>query len=282
MALHDILLHIDSYPDATPTEAIDQAVRLTAKVGGTVTALAVHVDIPLHSNRIADYLIQLSSLAESEEARSLQACRSALEAFKSKAQAAGVFGGGLIERANIYDVGAHVASRARTRDFCIVPMAAQTDGQEEVAHSVIFGSGRPALVFRSGTAAVPDGDLGVVVVAWDGSRSAARAMADALPILQKARQTRVLTVVNEKPSAVADLGAEAARHLQTHGVIAVVDEIDAAGEPIGVALDAYLKRESAELLVMGAFGHSRLREFVLGGATAHMLHDPLVPVFLAH
>lgn len=282
MALDDILLHLDSYPEATPKAAIERAVRLAAKVGGKLTALAVQVDIPLHSNRIADYLIQLSSLAQAEEARSLQACRSAAEDFGAAAKAAGVFGGALIEKANLYDVGAHVATRARTRDFCIVPMVGRTDGQEEVAHSVIFGSGRPALIFRPDTSDVPNADLGVVVLAWDGSRSAARAMADALPILQKARQVRVLTVVNEKPTAVANLAAEAARHLKTHGVDAVVDEIDAAGEPIGVALDSYLRQRSAELLVMGAFGHSRLREFVLGGATAHVLHDPLVPVFLAH
>jgi nucleotide-binding universal stress UspA family protein len=282
MALSDILLHIDSYPEPTPPAAIDQAVQLAGWLGGRLTALAVQVDIPLKSNRLADYLIGLSRMAQEEESKSRRNCRESLDHFTEKATAAGVFEGVLLERANLYELSELVARRARTRDLCIVPLGGRFDGQEEVAQSVIFGSGRPVLVYRTEPAAADATGLDVVAVAWDGSRCAARAMADALPILARAKAVRVLTVVNEKPAAVAELGAEAVRRLKMHGIAAVAETVDAAGEAIGKVLDTYLKREAVDLLVMGAYGHSRVREFILGGATEYMLTDPVTPVFMSH
>lgn len=281
MAFADILLHIDSYPDPTPLETVDEALTLAARFGGKVTALAVQVAIPVKSNLLAEQLVGLTALAAEEEARSLEACRT-LTAHVSKAAAqAGVASDAIIERVHIHELAEHVARRARTRDVCIVPVAARFDGQGEVAQRVIFSSGRPALVFKSGTVGKGD-ELGTVVVAWDGGRFAARAMADALPILIRAKQVRILTIVNEKPSATAGLAAEAVRHLATHGVKAVVDEVDAKGRAIGPVLDRYLEDKAPDLFVMGAYGHSRLRELILGGATERMLQDPSVPVFLSH
>ncbi|HEX5378562.1 MAG TPA: universal stress protein [Phenylobacterium sp.] len=282
MPLPDILLQIDSYPDPTSPEAIAQAVGFVAAVGGTVTGLAVQVDIQAPANRLADYLIHLSRMAKDEEQKSLEACRSALEVFSAKAREAGVMGEALVGKADLYDVGDYVARRARTRDLCIVPMVDRLDGQRSIAEDVVFGSGRPTLLFRPDVAALPGGGLGVVVLAWDGSRSAARAMAGALPILQAAREVRVLTVINEKAEAHAGQGADAARHLEAHGVKAAVDEVDAAGRRIGQVLEDHVAKCGADLLVMGAYGRSRVREFILGGATEHMLHDPKVALLLAN
>jgi len=282
MALNDILLHIDSYPQATPPAAIEQAVGFVAAIGGKLSALAVQVEIPLHSNRVADYLINLSKMAHEEEAKSLAACQVSLDLFRTRAAAAGVLGHGLLERADLYLLSDRVAMRARTRDLCIVPLAGPYDGQVEVVESVIFNSGRPALVFRAGEADLPPTKPRSVVVAWDGSRWAARAMADALPILVQAGEVRVVTVLNDKPTAARGLCAEAVRHLVAHGVAAVADEVDADGGHIGQVLDAYLARHRPDLLVMGAYGHTRLREFVLGGATEHVLRKPVTPLFLSH
>jgi nucleotide-binding universal stress UspA family protein len=282
MAFKDLLLHIASYPDPTPNGAIEAAVRFAGLSGGKLTALALQVDIPLHSNRIADFLVHLTSLAQAKEARSLAACRDSLAHFAAVAAPAGVFEATLMERCDLYGVAEHVARRARSRDLCLVPVTAAPDGQAHVAHSVIFESGRPALVFQAEAAPWTAADLGEVVLAWDGGRSAARALADALPLLQRAGAVRVLTILNEKPQAAADIGRDVLRHLSTHGVDAEIDEVDSAGAPIGAVLHDYLQRRAPDLLVRGAYGHSRLREFVLGGATAHILHAPPVPVFMAH
>ena len=280
--MRDILLQIDTYPEPTPVEAIDQAVRFAAALGGTLSALAVEVDIQAPRNRLADYLIGLSHMAQEEERKSRRFCHAALEDFITRAGEAGVLGEAIHGKADLYGIGAYVAERSRTRDLCIVPVAGRLDGQRSIIEAVAFGSGRPVLTFRPGVADLPAGELGTVVLAWDGTRTAARAMADALPILLKAREVRVLTVTNEKPSARPGMGKDPVRHLAAHGVNAVVEEVDAGGRRIGMVLEAYLAQRRPDLFVMGAYGRSRAREFILGGATEHMLHEPGTPLLLSH
>jgi nucleotide-binding universal stress UspA family protein len=282
MPFQDLLLQIDSYPAATPDPAIDAAVAFAQALGSRLTALAVHVDIPLSSNVLADRLINLSGLEQEWEARSLAACRAAVKHFESAARRAGVFAGAEVQEINLYAVDDALARRARTRDLCIVPLADRYDGQIELAQQVIFQSGRPALAFAATRPLFASGAIGAIAVAWDGSRSAARALADALPILRRAASVRIVTFVNEKEAARGGLGDEVVRHLATHGVVAVADEVDAKGVKIGRAIDAYLAKSPADLLVMGAYGHSRMLEFVLGGATEHVLRSPPTAVFLSH
>ena len=282
MAMRDVLLQIDSYPEATSDEAIDQAAKFIAAIGGVLSGLAMEVRIRAPSNPLADYLIGLSQMAEEEQDRSHSACKTALAVFSRKAEAAGVLGQAIHGRADLYLIGDYVAERARTRDLCLVPIADNLDGQRSVAEAVVFGSGRPAVLFRPGVANLPSGGLGAVVVAWDGSRTAARAMNDALPLLLKAREVRILTVVGEKPEVHAGLGEDAARHLKTHGVEAIVDEVDLDGRRIGEVLEDYAEKCGCDLLVMGAYGRSRVREFILGGATEHVLRHLNTAVLLSH
>jgi nucleotide-binding universal stress UspA family protein len=282
MSYADLLLHIDSYPTPTTRAAIDEAVRLAASLGGKLTGLAEEVELKVRSNRLADYLIGLGAMATAEEARSVVACREGLAHFKQTATEAGVFQTTIRARLNPYDVADHVARIARTYDLCILPLLGGFDGQLEVANNVVFSSGRPVLAFRVGDAGGLASGPDLVVVAWDGSRCAARAMADALPILVRARRVRVFTIVNDKPHAVSGQGQAAQRHLQMHGVTAVVDEVDGRGDATGVVFDRYIKQHQPDLLVMGAYGHSRAREFLLGGATEHALGSPSCPVLLSH
>lgn len=281
MPVNDILLHIDSYPDPTSPVAVSRSIALAARLGGTLTALAIEVALPVRSNRVADYLIGLTETAHQQEAMSRGHCEVSLAKFRDAASAAGLPHETLHERARLFDVSDLVATKMRTRDLCIIPLGGRFEGQQEVARSVIFGSGRPVLVFSDATPD-PAVDLRVVVVAWDGSRSAARAMADAMPILKLAEAVRVLTVAGDKPSVDAALGAEAVRHLSFHGVEATMDIVEAGGVGIGKVIDAYLMDQAADLLVMGAYGHSRLQEFILGGATRHMLTAPSVAVLMSH
>ena len=281
MTFKDILFHIDSYPEPTSETAIDQVVGFVGSLRGRVTALALAVRIPLQSNRLADYLLKLTEIAQEAENKSHQACVARLDDFARKAEAAGVLGGRLHETAELFAYSDHLAKRAETRDFCLVPLGQDYDGQMEAAQTVVFTSGRPVLVFKPGQANLPP-KADQVVVAWDGSQRAARALHEALPILQQAREVRLLTIVGEKPAAASGIGAEPLRHLEAYGVQARVDEVDAAGRSIGEVFDAYFVERHADLLVMGAYAHSRLREFILGGATDHVLHHLKTAVFLAH
>ncbi|MBP7814910.1 MAG: universal stress protein [Phenylobacterium sp.] len=282
MNLQDILLHIDTYPEPTSDAAIDAAVDVAALLGAQITALALRLTIPVKSNMIAEHLIGLTDLAREEEARSLAAATHGLDRFKARAESRGVFRGVLLETTQFANFAQHVAQRARARDLCIVPVGGALDGQNEVAETLIFHSGRPVLLMRREAKVNAKLAGGVAVLAWDGSVPAAQAMADALPILRGMRQVRVLTIVNEKASATAGLAQDAARHLQAHGVETVIDEVDAKGEFISRVLDSYLARTEADLMVMGAYGRSRLREVILGGATEHMLRRAQLPVLMSH
>lgn len=282
MSFADALLQIDSYPDATPPAAVDQAVDFVSRLGGRLSVLALNVDIPLHTNALAERLVGLSGLVAEQETASLKACRSLVQRFSTRAKAAGVFGEVILRGTDLYVLAETAARCARTRDLCLVPVVDRYDGQIETIHALLFDSGRPVLAFRPGVADLPAGGLGAVAVAWDGGRHAARALADALPLLAAAREARVFTVVDEKPQATAGLAAEAVRHLQAHGIAATAEEVPAAGQRIGAVLDRWLAHAKPDLLVMGAYGHSRAQEFVLGGATEHMLRDPKVPLFLSH
>lgn len=281
MPFKDLLIHLDSYPDPTPLKDVDEAVAFAAMFHAKLTALTVGISIPLESNRIADYLIGLSDLVAEEEGRSEASCKGLLAEFTTRAKAAHVYGGANLESADLYDVPEVAAREARTRDLCLMPLGGRYSGQREVAQAAIFGSGRPVLMYDGRTSRFAKG-LETAVVAWDGSACAARAVAEAMPILVHAKVTRVLIVLGEKASVHSGLAPEIVRHLKSHGVDAVVDEVAAKGRSIGAAFEAYLKSVSADVLVMGAYGHSRLREFILGGATEHMLWKGAVPTFLSH
>jgi nucleotide-binding universal stress UspA family protein len=282
MAFDDALLFIDSYPDATPREAVEAAVALAAQLKARLSALALEIRIPLQTNRLVDYLIGLSGTVAAEEAKSEAGARAALAHFRHAAEAAGVCGETLSARADIYGFPEVVAHRARTRDacFCILPRGERDEGQRDVVAAAVFKSGRPVIVLPE--APPPRPALERIAVAWDGGRAAARALADALPLLVAAREVRIFTVLGDKPGAQAGVGAEAARHLRRHGVDPAVDEIARGDGTTGEAFEAYLDRHAPGFLVMGAFAHSRLQEFVLGGATHHMLRDPRLPLLLAH
>ena len=111
---------------------------------------------------------------------------------------------------------------------------------------------------------------------------AARTVADAMPVLSRAGEVRIVSVLNDKPSVSAGSATDLVRHLAVSGISAVLDEIDGRGQEIGRCLTRHAQDCGADLLVMGAFGHSRAREFILGGATQSLLREPIVPVFLSH
>lgn len=282
MPYKDILLHLESYPDPTPELALDQGLALCATLGDQVTALAPQVSIPLKTNRLADFALKLGDMARTEEGRSRQNAESLLDRFETQAKSLGVFGGRLSPAAEVFEIPELAASLARTRDVCVIPYGRESAVHQGVAEAMIFASGRPVVIFRPNDVRPAPSGLGTVLLAWDASRSAAAAVAAALPALTAARKVVVLTVLNEKPSARAGTSQELIRHLARHGVAAEPMEFDSAGAKIGSVLDHVALRAEADLLVMGAFGTSRAREFVLGGATRSMLEAPPIPVLLAH
>jgi nucleotide-binding universal stress UspA family protein len=107
-------------------------------------------------------------------------------------------------------------------------------------------------------------------------------VADALPMLRAAKQVHVVTVLHEKRLNKPDSGVELCKHLARHGVAVSLDRLQSNGRAIGDVLEAYTVQSNVDLLVMGAFGHSRLRDFLLGGATKHVLTRPFIWTLVSH
>lgn len=221
----------------------------------------------------------MAGLAAAEARKSLKNAQDLLATFESAAEKAGLLQEEILERCVTYKVSDTFVEYTRLRDLAIVSVPESYD--QWYAEAVIFGPGKPTLVLpeRPRTNSL---ELTTVVVAWDFSRAAARAIADAMPVLQKAKRVRVVTVFNEKALGTTHSAEEVAKNLSRHGVDATVDEVDAASRPIGEVLERHAASCAADILVMGAYGHSRVREFILGGATRSLLARPPLPILFSH
>ena len=121
-----------------------------------------------------------------------------------------------------------------------------------------------------------------VMVCWDGGRASTRAIGDAMPLLEKAKQIEVVVVGSKPPKSDEVSGADLGQHLARHGVNVDVKRITSPDIDVASTILSYAADASADLIVMGGYGHSRLREFILGGATRAILESMTVPVLMSH
>lgn len=142
--------------------------------------------------------------------------------------------------------------------------------------AVLFGAGRACLFVPPKQGASPA--FGTVLVAWNGRKESARAIAEAMPILHQAGQVLVTTV--DEGGTIS--GDDIARHLSRHGIGSVIGTIPPSLDGPGRALLDEARRVGANLLVMGGYGHSRFMEWMLGGATRYVLSNATIPVLMAH
>jgi nucleotide-binding universal stress UspA family protein len=277
MAIRDILLTLTSYPEPTPVSVVDRAVSIASVFGAHIAAISCEVQIQVPGTFIS--VGAVSGMVASEAHRSHDSAQGLLAAFEATAQKAGILHETIHEKSLSYRVPGRLVEYARLRDLTIVSVPESYD--QWYAEAIIFGSGRPTLVLPESTPS-RSFEPNTVVVAWDFSRSAARAVADAIPMLEKAKRVRVVTVTNEKVIDSEHSAEELAKNLARHGVDVIVDRLDAAGRSIGEVLARETASCNADLLVMGAYGHSRFREFILGGATRSMLSKPQLPILFSH
>lgn len=279
MAFKDILLTLTSYPDPTPAAVADDAVAIAATFGAHLAAVAceVHVEVPGHF--LSGAMVNIPSMIAGETEKSRKNAKAMMVAFDAAADKAGILHETQLEKCPTYAVPDLLVEHARLHDLTIVPVPESYD--QWYAEAVIFGSGRPTLVLPEKPRSRPF-QLGTVAVAWDFSRAAARAISDSMPLLEKAGKVRVVTVINEKDLDSRHSAEALAKNLARHGVDVVLDKVDADGRGIGEVLEAYAAAQQVDVLVMGAYGHARWREFILGGATKSLLSKPPLPILFSH
>lgn len=183
------------------------------------------------------------------------------------------------------DLGRVAAVHARYADVTIMTRpgeGAAGELREEIVEGVLFHSGRPALIAPPGWKPGPIGKR--VVVAWDASREATRALSEARALLLDSTEITVVTV-DAKPKMFGhgdQPGANIAAHLSRRGLKAEVRNVDSMGRSASLAILEEANALQADLVVMGGYAHSRLRELVFGGATRELLRSANVPLLMAH
>ncbi len=176
-----------------------------------------------------------------------------------------------------------VGRRARYADLTLVGPQLLRGGvlKSKVMAGALFSSGKPLLLAPRGSN--PTLRPRRVVVGWDSSLEASKAVAGALDILTAAEDVRLLLVdpVEGESGQGAEPGADAAAYLARHGVRVTVDRRPSQGRSVAVVLRQHAIDTSADLLVMGAYGHSRLQERIFGGVTKSMIDEPPLPILMA-
>ena len=173
-----------------------------------------------------------------------------------------------------------VVQQARCADLFITTRPygeAETAVWPDLVEAVLFGSGRALLLVPPGRHR--QGPIQTVLVAWNGSREAARALREGLDFIEQAARVVILVV---DPPADTDPHAEVKAHLAHHDVVAEVVTADSRGRDVADVIIEEARRVSADLVVMGAYGHTRLRERMFGGATRDMLTASESPILVAH
>jgi nucleotide-binding universal stress UspA family protein len=177
---------------------------------------------------------------------------------------------------------ANIAAReARSADTFV---ALRPDGAmdpDQLVEGVLLESGRH--IFLVPEAERPKIAFDCIVVAWNGSREAARALRESLPYLHRAREVTVVVVASEHPTEEeAVMGVDAVNHLRHHGIHAGLHRLKSRRSEIATQLMNEAERRKANLIVMGGYGHLRLRERLLGGVTYSLLHEAPIPLLVAH
>ena len=148
-----------------------------------------------------------------------------------------------------------------------------------MSQGALYNSGKPVFIvpfIHKGPA-----KLGKAMVCWDGGIPAARAIAGAIPLLSKAGQVEVVQIIEEGQKPEELPGFNITRHLSRHGVTATLRKLPPSGD-IGGAILSHAADSGADYLVMGAFGHWKLTEFIFGGTSRTVLASMTVPIFMAH
>lgn len=276
--IKDLTLKLET--DAARDRSLNYAISVAEVFGAHVTAMASSDPITFAQYPIPAMPETVIANIRAEKERE---ARAAIARFEEAAKGRGISYEHEIVTHRLPQSAEAFAVKARRADLSIVQQMENTDEDNEIViETVLFDSGRPVLIVpyiqKEGL------KLDHVVCCWDGSATAARAVNDALPFLTQAKNVDILIISNEKtedPRHQAS-GEGIVKHLARHGIATQLKVQQAPDSSVASAILSYAADQGSDLIVMGGYGHSRLREFILGGATRSILASMTVPVLMSH
>ena len=275
--IKDLVVNLSG--SGTSDATADYAISMAKTYGAHVVGVAFVYEPVIPGSLLGGIPTDLIEVQREENAK---AAKSAVANFETAAKSAGVSAETRLLDASIAGASDLFGRIARRFDIAVVGQAPREQGvsEELLIEGALFGSGRPVIV-------VPQIQsqplkLDKVMVCWDGSRPAARAIGDAVPLLERAGAIEVVVVTGERDKSGEITGANMKRHLARHGINVEIKRIAAGSADVQTAILAHAADSGADFLVMGGYGHSRLREFILGGVTRSILKSMPVPVLMSH
>jgi nucleotide-binding universal stress UspA family protein len=256
----------------------DYAISVASALEAHITGIAMASALNTRATSMG-YLPIKEIEAEQHE---YDAAETALDRFTEATARAGVSAAPRLLHTSLASAAKLFGRIARRFDLAIVGQAKPEDNAVEamISESTLFESGRPVIIVPYIQKAPIKLDR--IMVCWDGTRPAARAIADAMPLLERAENVEVVTVTNERGKWDEIEGVDVGQHLARHGLKVEVAHITHGDLDIGDALLSHSVDVGADFMVMGGYGHSRLREFVLGGVTRDILRTMTLPTLMSH
>lgn len=277
MAIKKIIVHVDN--TVACENRIDTAIELAIQHDAELTSIYVIPSYPMPTYYEAQ--ISLEILAEVDKS-ARKSARQAQHRYEKMAADAGLATSTIIEEGNLISV---LSKHARYADLILLGQDDEDDPLslgEALADNIVLEGGTPCLVIPRKSTREQMGKR--VLVAWNASREAARVIKDALPVLKRAESIELLSIDSDalEVDENCDQGKDILAYLTRHGIAAEhYIERNKDLSP-GDAILARVSETEADMIVMGAYGHSRLRETILGGATRKILKQMTVPVFISH
>ena len=259
--------------------AVDYAISLAGKFDAHVLGLAFAYE-PIIPGAVMGGIPP--EFIESQRAESDKKANAAIARFEAAAKQAGISAESRTISSSVSGASDLLGRLARRFDMVVVGQPDRELGTPDdvLDEAALFESGRPVVFVPF----IQKGDLKLdrIMVCWDGSRAATRAIADSLPILQKAKQVEIVMVASKAATGDEIAGVDLGQHLARHGLKVDVKRITSPDIDVASTILSHAADSGADMIVMGGYGHSRLREFVLGGVTKTILETMTVPVLMSH
>ena len=262
-----------------PIETIEPIVELSGDIGAhlNLVVFGVMQTMPAASyGGMPDYYLTDEHDRVVREARERAA---AAEALIQKSYLSATV---LVECVDSGMIGRTMSKHALYADVTIFPNGSIPSSTflTQAFNGVLFDSGQPVIVLGAGDKPMPTAKR--VVMAWNGEPEAAKAIHCSLPLLQSAQDVHLVMIDPEMPKSGSAPGDDMAVFLTRHGLKVTVDQLSSGGREVGDVLLQHAGEKHADLIVMGAYGHSRLREWLLGGTTRDLLAESKLPVLMVH